>query len=68
MQILEFDEEALVYIALVFDGNNKKVLGNFMGLYGIPARGGRYWWAVNGDSGYCDSDKEAQHEIKQAWK
>lgn len=58
--------EDLLSVTLIGDSENGKTLGNFMGLYGTPQQGGYYWYAENGDNGYCDSEDEAQKEIKEA--
>jgi hypothetical protein len=55
-------------IELVFDGNSKRVLGNFMGVVWTPPEGGRSWWAVNGDCGDGCTDRTALAEIREAWK
>lgn len=61
-------DESLVYPVLIYDGASKsKTLGNFLGLHGIPPRGGRVWYAVNGDHGDAASDEEAEREILEAW-
>ena len=62
MQIEELDEECLACIELVRDGTNT-IPGKFIGLYGIPQRGGRWWYANNGTSGYCCTEEEARASI-----
>jgi hypothetical protein len=58
-------------VELVFDGwppRERPSYGNFLGLFGIPPRGGRAWIAENGDTGYCETDDEAIAEIVAAWE
>lgn len=62
---LELSED-LAYVTLIGDGTSKKHFGNFIGLLGIPPRGGRYWFAENGDNGYCETEAEAIKEIIDA--
>lgn len=52
-----------VSFELIFDGNSKTILGNFIGAMWTPPAGGRSWWTVNGDCGDCETDKEALEEI-----
>jgi hypothetical protein len=57
-------------IELVFDGyppRKHPPYGNFLGLFGIPPRGGRMWVAENTDYGYCETEEEAIAEIVAAW-
>jgi hypothetical protein len=65
MQIEDLGED-LLSVTLVRDGTSRHMRGNFIGLYGIPSRGGRYWYAENGDNGYCETDEEARAEIMAA--
>lgn len=67
MQIEDLDED-LVGVIVVRDGEHRHARGNFIGLYGIPSRGGLYWYADNGDNGYCETDVEARSEIMEARK
>ena len=62
---LELDED-LAYVTLIGDGTSKKHFGNFIGLFGIPPRGGLFWYAENGDYGYCETKAEAIKEIEDA--
>lgn len=59
--------EDLASVTVVYDGTSSRHLGNFLGLYGIPSRGGRHWYAVNGDHGDADTDRDAEREILEAW-
>jgi hypothetical protein len=47
---------------LLFDGEGKRVLGNFIGAIWTPPGGGRSWWAANGD---CGDDEETDEEARQ---
>lgn len=51
----------------VYDGMSRHHLGNFLDLYGIPPRGGRAWYAVEGDHGDAVDDAECEREILEAW-
>ncbi len=62
---LELGED-LVSVTLIGDGTSKKYFGNFIGLFGIPPRGGLFWYAENGNCGYCETKAEAIKEIKDA--
>lgn len=54
-------EEDLVYPTVVRDvGGGERT---YLGMYGIPPRGGRWWVADCGCSGYCEDEKEARREI-----
>lgn len=60
----------LVNIRLVYDGaaNRKRPpYGNYLGCYGIPPQGGRYWVAANGDHGEAADAMECCRELKKAW-
>lgn len=52
-----------VSFELLFDGDSKTVLGNFIGAIWTPLAGGRSWWAANGDCGDCETDEEALEEV-----
>ena len=52
-----------VSFELIFDGDSKRVLGNFIGVVWTPPQGGRSWWAVNGDCGDCEDDDGALAEV-----
>lgn len=67
MQVEKIDVEMLAYITVVRDGDDLKKRGKFMGLYGIPPQGGRYWFADNGKEGECETDKEARAAIQKEW-
>jgi hypothetical protein len=60
--------EDLASVACVYDGTSRRQLGNFLGLYGTPPRGGRAWYAVNGDCGDAADDQECEREILEAWE
>jgi hypothetical protein len=53
-----------VSIELFFDGDGKRVIGNFVGIIWTPPEGGRSWLKVNGDCGDCATDEEALAELR----
>lgn len=57
MQILEIPED-LAYISILLDDKKK-----FLGIYGIPSRGGYYWVNNSGDYGSCETEREAKKAI-----
>jgi len=56
-----------VSVELIFDGDSKTILGNFIGIIWSPPRGNRSWWAINGDCEDNYTYKEALKEIESSW-